>query len=64
MLRYAAPIIGGIGLFLMLLGFVRASFAFSDAAASTWGDVAVLGLVAFLWYAFLSRPESPNDPEE
>ncbi len=63
MLKYVGPIIGGIGLFLTLLGFVRASFATSEAEASTWGTVAVLGFVAFLWWAFLGRPGSPQDPE-
>ena len=55
-----AAVLGGVGLFAALLGFVATTLAPGEDAGGAWGLVMALGLVAFLWSVLggAGRPDS------
>ena len=47
-----ASVLGGVGLFAALLGFVGAALAPGGQGGGAWGPSWRLGLAAFLWSVF------------
>lgn len=47
-----ASVLGGVGLFAAMLGFIAAALTPGEEAGGAWGTVMVFGLVAFLWSVF------------
>ncbi len=56
-----AALLGGVGLFAGLLGFVGAALAPDGGARGPWGLVMALGLIAFFRSVFRT-PQRPDRP--
>ncbi len=47
-----AAVLGGVGLFAALLGFVAIALGPARETGEAWGAVMAVGLAAFLWSVF------------
>jgi hypothetical protein len=54
------PVLGGVGLFAAMLGFIAAALAPGEEAGGVCGLVMALGLVAFLWSLFDRAASGPD----
>ena len=51
-----ASVLGGVGLAAAVVGFSQAATATDPNAVPRWSAAIAIGLVAFLWSAFRSKP--------